>query len=1233
MSNFFNEVSYDIPEGNPLLHDKDVDFISQYKIIDLVTDLEIIFSEINFIKTESIDFIYTIIDDFKNYILTKKVTLNDKNNEINNYESDKYLFYDNDLINCVSKDGDTYNENFLFDNNTGINSNGILNIGSNNDELIDINIGCSNNIDIIDIGTSNIIDKPPININIGSENDIINIKGLLNYVTTNNIQINNNNLILKKTDINKDFGLLISCDNDNKKSYILYNNNNYFEFKSPNSDTLWKLKTDNNIIDDNDIIIKSYFDNKINILNNNLNEVIEEVKIDVDIYDNEIKDDIELLYNNYNNNIDISDNLLIEKTEEFINKYTLLDNNTISNYNNLNNNLLSIQNNNVIKINDLTNKTINYNNNFNDKVENIDITLENNKNMLNNKLEETELDIETNRINFTNIINDQNEFINEIFTPLLNDLMNKINILLDRSNNMITIENSNYLLLTTKINNILNDITLNFAEINEKIDLLYNRDDNNLNDMNEDITTKIELIDNKIYEILNNTSILTPLTNDKLNELSNKLEQYSNNIHDRIENVTKINLTNLENRLETVNNDINILLVELNNIYNNLINRDNFDNNYNTDIDNLNILITNIDNIIVYKDVDNVINGNFIFKNNSGIDTNNETLNIGLNSLVINIGTNINNNIINIGGINDNININGSIINFNNIESNITNKQISIGPFDDINNLQDGCGFILSNNGYIKYKNSSYIFKAPNSSNEYYLRSNINFDNDILYKSYVDNIYNNYQNTYNNLLTSIQSNISFSKLTNFPNLDNKKILYGDGVFRYINNDIINDNSISINKLIFPNNSNLYLHDDGSFKELKPLVNINDLNVINDINLSNQRISNLGDGVDLTDAINYGQVKNIISNIDNYININSININKFIFNSSVDKFLCDDGQFRTLTEINNLVIPTSLNDLYNFYKFTFSSCNKIGRLGPSLDECLDFYDIDNNEWLLNTNNYNNLNGIQYWTCPRTGIYNFIICGPNGSNIYPNLIGGKSRYIHAKLYINRGAKIKMLIGQRGNSSYYSYINNNITRYSGCSGGSGATFVCDINNNLLICSAGGGSAIHQYINNNIEFSSNGIDTFKSIYGSDNNGNIKNNLTSIYDNNKIPTSATFNLNGSFDDSTNTLIGKSFLNGGIGGVGIIDSITSINGSVDGGFGGGSGNIFLNNQLCYSISSAGYTSGDTNIINIPSVGGNYFNNYYVKGDFGDINLSDDGNGFVSIIYTDDNNFNDYIQII
>lgn len=1237
MSEFFSEVSYDTPFGNELIHDIHVKTISQYKIIDLINDLTIIRDNINSIQTDSIDLIYILINDFKSYIENKKIDLDNKNNDINTYESTKYLFYDNDLNNCVSKDNDNYNEPFLFDNNTGINSNNILNIGSyytvdtSSDQTI--NIGCSNNIDIIDIGKTNIIDKPPININIGSSNDIINMKGQINYVTLNNLQINNNNIILKQTDNTKDFGLLICDNNDDKKSYILYINNQYFEFKSPNIDTIWKFKSHNDINEDNDIIIKSYYDQHLNNMNTNINNEFDQIKNFIDTNDNEIITNINNLHNDFDQNILNSTNLLNEKINDFTNKYTLLDTNTISNYNNLNQNLLSIHNTNISNITDLTAKIDNYNTSFNNKVTNFNSVLTNNVNLINDKLTLIDQDITTNNDNFTNIINDQNEFINTIFIPLLNDLTSKINILLDRSNNMITLENSNYLLLTTRITNLITDISTEFANINELIDLKYNTDFNNLTDMNNDINTRITSINNKITSILNNTTILTSQTEQKMEDLLDKLSLYDNNLHNRIENISKVNMTNLENKLVTVNNNINSLLIILNNIYTNLITRDNFDNNYNNDISNINSLIASIDDIIVYKDVDNTINGNFIFKTGSGIDTNNGILNIGKNSLVINIGNSNTNNIINIGGITDNVNINGSIITFNNTQSNITNKQLIIGPITNIDTLQDGCGFILSNNGYIKYKNQSYIFKAPNSSNEYYLRLNINFDRDILYKSYVDNIYTNYQNTYNDLLSKIQANIPFSKLTNFPNLDNKKILYGDGQFRYINNDIINNNSLSLNKLIFPNDSNIFLHDDGQFKQIQPFAKINELIVNSDLNLSNQRISNLANGTNLTDAINKQQVITTINNLDSNIYINSININKFIFTSTNTKYLCDDGQFRTTTEINSLVIPSIIPDLYNFSKFTFMSCNKIGRLGPTLDECLDFYDIDNNNWLLNTNYYNNINGIQYWTCPKTGIYDFTVCGPNGSDIYPNLIGGKSRYIQGKLYINRGAILMILIGQKGNNSYYSYTNNGNNYIAGCSGGSGATYVVDMNNNLLFCSAGGGSAIQQYINNNIVFTSNGINTFNSFYGSDNNGNIKNVLTSVYTDNYIPTSGTFLSNGLFNDNTSTLIGKSFINGGQGGIGITDSITSVNGSVDGGFGGGSANKFLSNQLCYCVSSSGVTSGDTNLINIPSVGGNYFNDAYVYGGYSELNLTKDGFGFVNIILTNDNDFQFYNQIL
>ena len=61
MSNFFDDVSYDIPFGNELIHDKNVNFISQNKIIDLVSDLEIIFGKLSNNINGSIDLLNNFI--------------------------------------------------------------------------------------------------------------------------------------------------------------------------------------------------------------------------------------------------------------------------------------------------------------------------------------------------------------------------------------------------------------------------------------------------------------------------------------------------------------------------------------------------------------------------------------------------------------------------------------------------------------------------------------------------------------------------------------------------------------------------------------------------------------------------------------------------------------------------------------------------------------------------------------------------------------------------------------------------------------------------------------------------------------------------------------------------------------------------------------------------------------------------------------------------------------------
>ena len=66
-------------------------------------------------------------------------------------------------------------------------------------------------------------------------------------------------------------------------------------------------------------------------------------------------------------------------------------------------------------------------------------------------------------------------------------------------------------------------------------------------------------------------------------------------------------------------------------------------------------------------------------------------------------------------------------------------------------------------------------------------------------------------------------------------------------------------------------------------------------------------------------------------------------------------------------------------LYAFSSFTFTNAGKTGREGPTLAQCQSAY--AGQVWL---NNYFNVSnqGIQEWTVPKSGNYQFILRGANG-----------------------------------------------------------------------------------------------------------------------------------------------------------------------------------------------------------------------------------------------------------
>jgi hypothetical protein len=138
----------------------------------------------------------------------------------------------------------------------------------------------------------------------------------------------------------------------------------------------------------------------------------------------------------------------------------------------------------------------------------------------------------------------------------------------------------------------------------------------------------------------------------------------------------------------------------------------------------------------------------------------------------------------------------------------------------------------------------------------------------------------------------------------------------------------------------------------------------------------------------------------------------------------------------------------------------------------------------NIWTSNSNYFNVINGIQYWTVPETNYYLFEICGSNGYD-FSDVYGGRGRIVYGLIYLKKDQKIKLLVGQLGNTFNSGGVYN--------AGGSGASFVVDNNNNLLFISGAGGNSFVNPNSTNGFTKLHGIHASYSIYGTDQYGLIK--------------------------------------------------------------------------------------------------------------------------------------------
>lgn len=146
-------------------------------------------------------------------------------------------------------------------------------------------------------------------------------------------------------------------------------------------------------------------------------------------------------------------------------------------------------------------------------------------------------------------------------------------------------------------------------------------------------------------------------------------------------------------------------------------------------------------------------------------------------------------------------------------------------------------------------------------------------------------------------------------------------------------------------------------------------------------------------------------------------------------------------------------------LYEFSTFTFTNGNSVGRTGPTTSNLRVLYNTVGNTWINNNAYFTAVNGIQYWTVPRTGTYTIRAKGAQGAPATATG-GGLGADMQGDFVLTQGQKLQILVGQEGRppSSAFSYGN--------ASPGGGGTFVVvnsgavnTVANTEVILVAGGG------------------------------------------------------------------------------------------------------------------------------------------------------------------------------
>ena len=256
-------------------------------------------------------------------------------------------------------------------------------------------------------------------------------------------------------------------------------------------------------------------------------------------------------------------------------------------------------------------------------------------------------------------------------------------------------------------------------------------------------------------------------------------------------------------------------------------------------------------------------------------------------------------------------------------------------------------------------------------------------------------------------------------------------------------------------------------------------------------------------------------------------------------------------------------------LYTFTTATFTPGGATGQNGPIISQARSRLSgtPDPSGW---SSTYLNMTtqGFQLWTVPDTGSYTITAAGARGGNANGKR-GGNGRVVQATFSLTKAQVIKIVVGQGGNTIYYSG-----NPFWGGSGG-GGTFVTDNSNNILLIAGGGGGAKQNqahssYVNGyDAPFENYGLTQTGAAGASGGNGG------GVIDSCSGGGGGGYSGNGQVTGGCYVpTVAYSFLNGGVGG-----AFTGGygQGTAYGGFGGGGSCV--NDNACRPGGGGGYSGG------------------------------------------------------